>query len=77
MQDLVQTVNFKLLTEKKLDEMGWVPRDLQERLGIPERTYYRRLKEPGRMSVSQMRQWADALHFTDQERLDVIRKILR
>lgn len=77
MQNLVQTVNFRLLTEKKLDEMGWVHKDLQQTLGIPERTYYRRLKEPGRMTVNQMRQWANALHFTDQERLEVIGKILR
>lgn len=77
MQNLVQTVNFRLLTEKKLDEMGWVHKDLQRTLGIPERTYYRRLKEPGRMTVNQMRQWANALHFTDQERLEVIGKILR
>lgn len=77
MQNLVQTVNFRLLTEKKLDDMGWGHKDLQQALGIPERTYYRRLKEPGRMTVNQMRQWANALHFTDQERLEVIGKILR
>lgn len=73
----MKTLNFKRLTEEKLEDMGWKAKDLQKSLKIPERTYYRRLKEPGRMTVNQMRQWAEVLHFTAEEKLEIMQTILR
>lgn len=77
MQSLVQTVSFKRLTEEKLEDLGWSQKDLQQALGLPERTYYRRLKAPGSMTINQMRRWAEVLHFTQKEKLDMIEKILK
>ncbi len=67
MKKFVNKIDLREMIRRRCVSMGIPATEFQERTGIKPRTYYRRLKHPGEITLDELHRICLVAHFDDAE----------
>lgn len=77
MARFVNTTDLREKIRRRCADMGIETTDFQERTGISPRTYYRRMKHPGDITLDEFHRIAMVAHFDAAEIADIVNAVSR
>lgn len=74
---MIRAKTFKECIEDKARDMGKSLREIYEAAGITSATFFRRVAYSGALTLDEFRRLDLVLHFTDEEKLMIIDRVMR
>ena len=74
---LLRVIDFKELCRRKGNDLGMSQKEVQVRSGMAHSTYYRKMKHPEEITISELHVLDQILHFTEGEITHLVKGYLR